>query len=152
MFGMMISQASSTFRVLGLRLSSLRLFFEKKKKDFVIALARTLIYGFHTNIGYDNISSKFDFRGPRLKVNVNVFCCFFFVVVVVVVCLFFVFCCCFFVVVFCFVLFCLFFFVFWGVFFFFFFFFFWFWFFILFLFIYLFILFIFFFEKNLSSL
>ena len=25
----------------------------------------------HTNVGYDNISSKFDFQGPGLKVKVT---------------------------------------------------------------------------------
>ena len=32
---------------------------------------RILMYP-HTNIGYDNISSKFDFQGPALKVKVTV--------------------------------------------------------------------------------
>ena len=44
------------------------------KKHFVIALAHTFIDGFsydHTNVGYDNISSKFDFQGPGHKVKVT---------------------------------------------------------------------------------
>ena len=38
----------------------------------VIALVSTFIDGFHTNDGYDNISIKFDFQGPELKVKVTV--------------------------------------------------------------------------------
>ena len=33
---------------------------------------RILIHKLHTNVGYDNISSKFDFQGPSLKVKVTV--------------------------------------------------------------------------------
>ena len=64
MFGMKISRASSTFRMLELRPESLCLFF--KKKNFVIAIVPTFVNGFyitsHINFGYDNISSKFNFQ------------------------------------------------------------------------------------------
>ena len=65
-----ISPASSIFRILGSR--SQWLFLEK---NFVITLAPTFIDGFlynHTNVGYDNISSKFDFQSPGLKMKVTV--------------------------------------------------------------------------------
>ena len=59
--GMTISRASTTFRVLGSRSRSLAIF---RKKNF-----------------YDNISSKFNFQGPGLKVKVTV--AFFFIKIVI---------------------------------------------------------------------
>ena len=53
----------SNFQVSGLR-SWLCVFFVFKGNPFLLLI--------HTNIGYDNISSKFDFQGPELKVKVIV--------------------------------------------------------------------------------
>ena len=44
------------------------------KRNFVIALAPAFISGYNIPshiCGYDNISSKFDFQGPGLKVKVS---------------------------------------------------------------------------------
>ena len=48
------------------------------RKTFVIPVAPTFVHLLmdfninHSNVGYDNISSKFDFRDPGLKVKVVV--------------------------------------------------------------------------------
>ena len=69
LLGMTISRANSTFSALGSRSRSLWLFFFKKNCH------RSLSMDFNITshkCGYDNISSKFDFQGPGLKVKVTV--------------------------------------------------------------------------------
>ena len=71
MLGMLISRENLTFRILGSRSRSLWLFSEKRKRSSAYIYWWILILR-HTNVGYDNISSKFDFQGPGLKVKVIV--------------------------------------------------------------------------------
>ena len=37
----------------------------------IVTVPGLFSFFFHTNVGYDNISSKFDFHGPGLQVKVT---------------------------------------------------------------------------------
>ena len=77
MLGMNIISSKSTFQGPGLKIKGHCGYFKKNwiyvYSPFVIALAPAFIDGFllllHTNVGFDNILSKFDSQGPGHKVK-----------------------------------------------------------------------------------
>ena len=68
---MTLSQISLTFRVLGSRSRSLWLFLEKNCHRSSVNIYQWILIQ-HTKAEYDNISSKFDFQDPGLKVKFTV--------------------------------------------------------------------------------
>ena len=70
MLDMIVSQASSTFRVIGSRSRSLWLFLEKHCHRSLSTFINGFLF-YYINVGYGNISSKFSFQVAGLKVNVT---------------------------------------------------------------------------------
>ena len=73
MLDMIISSASLTFRVSRIKVKVIVAIFRKTLPSVKhLYLLMDFNINLHTNVRYDNISSKFDFQGPGIKVKVTV--------------------------------------------------------------------------------